>query len=164
MRRIAARYVRFCGRLAWVADHVAALLLASVVLINAAQIACRYVFAIPIIWSEETMRYAMVWTVFLAGSTLVLRNEHLATGWEPRNRRVRQGLGIVRFLLIGGFGALLARYGLPLAVSNARFVSPAAEIPMVVPYLGIGVGAVLMVLYALARLVHPAPDDPTEPG
>ena len=81
------------------------------VLVNeaAAQIACRYVFAIPIIWSEETMRYAMVWTVFLAGSTLVLRNEHLATGWEPRNRRVRQGLGIVRFLLIGGFGALLSQ-------------------------------------------------------
>lgn len=153
MAAFAGWYLRQCDRLARAADHVAALLLAGVVAVNAAQIGCRYLLGSPIVWSEETMRYAMVWTVFLAGSTLVLRNEHLATGWEPKHKAMRRLLGVVRLGLVGGFAFLLARYGLPLAVSNARFVSPAAEIPMIVPYLGIGVGAVLMLLHVGALLI-----------
>ena len=42
-----------------------------------AQVVFRYFFADPLTWSEELSRYLLVWGAFLAGSSLIRRQENM---------------------------------------------------------------------------------------
>ncbi len=42
-----------------------------------AQVVFRYFFANPLTWTEELSRYLLVWGAFLAGSSLVKRQENM---------------------------------------------------------------------------------------
>ena len=45
--------------------------------INIANVIGRYVFAQPIFWAEEVLVFIIVWSIFLAATTIVYRGEHL---------------------------------------------------------------------------------------
>lgn len=49
-------------------NGVSALLLAAVVCLGVAQVAGRYLFASPIIWSEEAIRLLYVWMILIAAA------------------------------------------------------------------------------------------------
>lgn len=138
-------------------DRIAAVLLIAVVLLNIAQILLRYVFFAPLAWSEETMRYATVWMVMLAGSSALFRGEHMEMSIfdRVRSQRVRAA---VRWTVLGCIGAgcaLLAWYGTQAAIVNLSQRSPAVEIPMVLPYLAVPVGAALMLVKVICLLALP---------
>ena len=60
--------------------------------------------------------------------------------------------GVVLVAVLG-FALALAWFGWPLALRNARQLSPSAQIPMVWPYIAVPVGGALMALYAAWLLV-----------
>ena len=150
----------------WLTEAVAAVLTAFIVFCNAAQIFCRYVWMSPLSWTDEAMRYAMVWVAFLAGSALVFRQEHMALNIidAVRSRAVAWLLRAFVLVMILGFAILLVLYGWPLAMRNARQLSPSAQIPLVYAYVAVPVGGVLMALYAAWLLISPksAPVIPDE--
>lgn len=150
----------------WLTEAVAAVLIAFIVFCNAAQIFCRYVWMSPLSWTDEAMRYAMVWVAFLAGSALVFRQEHMALNIidAVRSRAVAWLLRAFVLVMILGFAILLVLYGWPLAMRNARQLSPSAQIPLVYAYVAVPVGGVLMALYAAWLLISPksAPVIPDE--
>jgi len=138
-----------------VTETIAAVLIGVVVLANAAQVFCRYVLVQPLSFTDETMRFSMVWVAFLAGSALVFRREHMATNLfdHPRLGALRRVMAMVVLTAILGFAVALTWFGWPLALRNARQLSPSAEIPMVWPYVAVPVGGALMALYAAWLLV-----------
>lgn len=138
-----------------VTEGLAAVLIGVVVVANAAQIFCRYVLVRPLSFTDETMRFCMVWVAFLAGSALVFRREHMAANLfdNPRFGLLRHGMAAVVLVAILGFAVALAWFGWPLAIRNARQLSPSAQIPMVWPYVAVPVGGALMALYAAWLLV-----------
>lgn len=150
-----------------VTEHVSAALILIVVICNAAQIFWRYVLIDPLGFTDETMRYCMVWVTFLAGSGLVFRREHMATSLfdNPRLGLIRRIGQSVVLIAIAAYAAFFTWNGLPLALRNASQLSPSAQIPMIYPYIAVPVGGVLIVIYALWLLFVPsAPlvDDPDE--
>ena len=69
--------VRFCWWLTVISESIAALLLAFIVVVNALGVFYRYVLVDPIGWTEESMRYAVIWATFLAGAAALYRGEHM---------------------------------------------------------------------------------------
>ena len=138
-------------------DRVAALFLIAVVLMNLAQIVFRYVFVDPLSWSEETMRYATVWMVMLAGSSALFRGEHMGISIfdNVRSQRVRNAIRWLVLSCIALFCSLLIWEGYIAAIQNIEQLSPAVEIPMVFPYLAIPVGATLMLIKVVCLMVLP---------
>jgi TRAP-type C4-dicarboxylate transport system permease small subunit len=147
--------------LAWlvrVSEHLSALLILIVIVCNAAQIFCRYVLVRPLGFTDETMRYSMVWVTFLAGSGLVFRREHMATALfdHPRFEPIRRVVQAIIMLSIAAFAAVMTWNGWSLALRNAVQLSPSAQIPMIYPYIAIPVGGVLVLVYALWLLFVPS--------
>lgn len=149
--------IRLAHGLTVVTESIAAVLLVAVVLMNLGQICFRYLINDPLSWTEETMRYTMVWVVFLAGSAALFRGEHMVinvfSGLRSPLIRHIQHIGVLLF--IGAFCLLLAVKGIPVALDNARQVSPAVRIPMVWPYMAVGAGGVLMLIKVAALMMLP---------
>jgi len=138
-----------------ITEGAAAVLIGVIVVANAAQIFCRYVLVQPLSFTDELMRFSMVWVAFLAGSALVFRREHMAANIfdNPRFGWLRRVMAMVVLLAILGFAIALAWFGWPLALRNARQLSPSWQLPMVWPYVAVPVGGALMALYASWLLI-----------
>lgn len=150
------------GRLVRITEAAAALLIAFIVCCNAAQIFCRYVLLTPLSWTDEAMRYSMVWVAFLAGSALVFRQEHMALNVIDM-LKARWAVWLLRafvLVMIFAFAMLLVVYGWPLAMRNVNQLSPSAQLPLVYAYIAVPFGGALMALYAAWLLLIPgsAPD------
>jgi len=138
-----------------VTEAMAAVLIGVIVVANAAQIVARYVLNRPLGFTDELMRFSMVWVAFLAGSALVFRREHMAANLlnNPRLGAIRPIAGAVVLMSILGFSVALAWFGWPLALRNASQLSPSAQVPMIWPYIAVPMGGGLMALYAAWLLV-----------
>lgn len=138
-----------------ITEGAAVFLIGAVVVANAAQIFCRYVLVQPLSFTDEFMRFSMVWVAFLAGSALVFRREHMAANLfdHPSVARLQRPAAMLVLAAILAFAVVLAWFGWPLALRNARQLSPSAQIPMVWPYVAVPVGGGLMALYVAWLLV-----------
>ena len=147
--------VRLCERLSRLCEDIATGLLAIVVVVNGAQVFYRYGLGDPLGWTEEVMRYSVVWVTFLASATAVWRGEHMTIEMLTMfvSPRVRHAIDVLVLLCIAAFCLVLVWKGAPLAWRNAAQTSPSAEIPMIVPYGAVAVGGALMLLKAVALLV-----------
>lgn len=122
-----------------------------------AQVVWRYVLGEPLIWSEEVIRYALIWTVFL-GAGITIKKGLLAAvevvsqlGPQPL-RKVLGGLSIV---ICAAFWGVLLAYGLLILDAVQGMVSGALEMPMPLVYLAIPVGAGIALINTLAVALDP---------
>lgn len=149
--------VAACGWLTRLTEGAAALLLLAVVVINLIGVFFRFVVVDPIGWTEEGMRYAVVWATFLAASAALWRGEHMVLnvlGAVP-SALVRRAAHIMALLAIVTFCAVISWEGYQLAWRNWGQVSPVMQLPMLVPYIAVSVGCTLMGLKALVLLFLP---------
>ncbi len=120
------------------------------------QIVFRYVFNVPLGWTEEMARFAFVWVSFLGASALMQLREHInvTVFLERFPLRVQQGcivaanlLGLlcVYFFLVGG---------LALASNEWRQLAPATEVRMGWIYLVIPLSASLMGIWVIIQTVE----------
>ena len=149
--------VAACGWLTRLTEGAAALLLLLIVVINLIGVFFRFILVDPIGWTEEGMRYAVVWATFLAASAALWRGEHMVMnvlGAVP-SALVRRIGHILSLLAIATFCAIICWEGYPLAWRNLGQVSPVMQMPMLVPYIAVSVGCTLMGLKALVLMVLP---------
>lgn len=145
MRKIALRAARALTR---TTEVTATLILIVVTILNLTQVVGRYAFNAGFSWTEETMRYLMVWLMMLGSVACIFRAEHMALATlegmvkPERARYVRSALYSVAAI----FCVFVLVYGWPLALRNAAQVAPASGIPMIYPYLALPVGAFLMLI------------------
>lgn len=122
-----------------------------------AQVVSRYVLGEPLVWSEEVIRYALIWTVFL-GSGVAIKQGMLAaveivSQLAPAYlRKVLVGASI---LICCAFWAVLLVYGIFILDAVQGMSSGALEMPMPLVYLAIPVGAGIALINTLAVAIDP---------
>jgi len=120
------------------------------------QIIFRFVIYIPFPWSEECARYLMVWMGVVGAVAALRQGRHI--GVTVLIQRLPPGylrwMLIAMQLVLVGFLLIIAKEGFALSLFNASQRSAAMEIPMIIPYMAIPVGAVLMILELCADVLH----------
>lgn len=122
------------------------------------QILFRYVFNVPLGWSEEMARFAFVWVSFFGASALMRMREHInVTIFLDRLPARLQTVGVFLANLV----AVLCVYffivgGIALTANEWRQLAPATEIPMGWVYLAIPVSSGLMAIWVAIQTIQAA--------
>lgn len=151
-------WTRFSRMLALLEDGTAGVLIIFASTMLCIQIGVRAIFNDSFSWAEESVRYAIIWMVFIASSIAFRHNAHI------RIDVLRQCLPVVlqkplQLLIIAicmAFSLLLLRYGTALTLQIEQFGqrSPALEAPMYLFYAAIPVSALLMLIRLGESLVQ----------
>jgi TRAP-type C4-dicarboxylate transport system permease small subunit len=141
------RIARTIGRLE---DAAVGLILLAATYVLFQGVVLRYAFNYAFSWTEEVVRYSIVWLVFLGGSIAARRGAHIAMDivvvYLPS--RAKLFLMGIATAITCVFTLIMTYYGVLLTWSiwSYRQLSPAAEIPMALPFAAIPVGCALMTI------------------
>jgi C4-dicarboxylate transporter DctQ subunit len=117
----------------------------------------RYVFNFAFSWTEEVVRYSIVWLVFLGGSIAARRGAHISMDILVvyLSPRAKLAVAALATAVAGAFCLAMTFYGSLLTWSIWSYgqTSPAAMIPMALPFAAIPVGCALMTIRFFAALV-----------
>ena len=120
----------------------------EMVLLTFSQVVMRYVFHTAFSWSEEVLRYQMVFITFFAASLAVKYDAHIGVKVFQMvlPDRFSYYLRLIVSVISCGFSFVLCYYGSLLAMSVKNFgqLTPALSIPSFIPYLSIPIGSFLM--------------------
>ena len=137
-------------------EGICSLVVVEITVLMFAVVVARYVFALPLMWAEETVRYSFTWLAFLSGALAMKHGGHMAmellTAAMPARleRRIR---GLVKFSVLV-FLAMLTYYGVEMAIITHGQVSSALQIPMSLVYAALPVGCALMAWYSMLRMIR----------
>ncbi len=120
------------------------------------QVFSRYVLQSPAIYTEETLRFIMIWMGFLGSAYAFGKDQHLRLVFlgeklSPASRRVLftvNGLIVIFFSMV-----ILLVGGINMVKSGMNQVSPILTIPMGYAYAILPIAAVLITLLQGANLV-----------
>lgn len=131
-------------------------LLAIMVVLMLWQVFTRYVLSTPALFTEETLRFMMIWTALLGTAYCFGTQKHLALELLPSMcpPRARRLLGIVNALITIGFAVITMFFG-GLRASNSAMeqYSPIMQIPIGLVYLVLPISAVLIVVLLAIEIV-----------
>ena len=142
--------------LAALTEFPAAVLVALEALILLAGVISRYVFNAPLTWTDELASILFLWLAMLGSVIALRRDEHMRLTTfigmlSPRRRAWVEALGIIVIVL---FAALMVLPAYEHFVDQWVVMSPALDWHDGVRVSAIGVGVVLMLVIALARLAE----------
>ena len=120
------------------------------------QVFSRYVLQSPAIYTEETLRFVMIWMGFLGSAYAFGKDQHLRLVFlgellSPSKRRILltiNGLIVIFFSMI-----ILLVGGINMVKSSMTQVSPILTVPMGYVYIILPVAAVLITLLQGANLL-----------
>ena len=126
-------------------EAVTVLLLAVYLVLVVLQVFFRYVLNRSLFWSEELVRFALVWSVMLGSAVVAYRGEHLRidaldTVLPPTAQRVTTRLA--EFLTFA-FCVILAGTGVQFTLRTLTQRSAVLEVPIWAVYAAVPIGAVL---------------------
>ena len=110
--------------------------------------------SIRFFWVEEVGEYALAWLTFIGAAVGIRRGTHFAVHilTERFPPALQRAVTVGHYVLLTGFGALLAVFGWQVAELNSQSYSPALDLNLRWLYLSAVVGGVLTVIYSLAGL------------
>lgn len=137
------------------------IIFSALVLVVFAQVIARSVFNAPFSWSEELARYLQVWLILLASAACVRKQLHLTVDYATHilAERTQRWLQIVAVGAVVFFLLVVIVSSVSLIAATGNQTTPALQIPMRAVYVALPLGALLMLLEALAlaaRLLAPA--------
>lgn len=116
----------------------------------------RYVFRMPLSWSEELSRYLMIWAASLAISIGIRENEHVGLTVlldSAKTKASRIFLGTIIFLVVLGFLIIMVYYSILMTIEAKYQISMGLGITMVLPSLAIPVSMGLAVIQLILTYV-----------
>jgi C4-dicarboxylate transporter DctQ subunit len=128
------------------------------------QVVLRY-FRIDVLYfSEELVRYLLVWSVLIGATVVTARNAHvrvdiLDNALPPLAKR---WLDVAGTLVLLAFAAVLCWSGLELALRTSGMRAPMLGIPMWVIYAALPLSGLLDFAFLLARLAQLLRGEPPE--
>lgn len=138
-------------------SSVALLMIFSVVMIGV-QVFSRVIFSYSFSWAEESVRYSIIWMVFIGGSIAFRENLHIKVDVikEVVPSRFHIYINTLASILCLMLCFMLMWYGVKLASQMQAFgqSSPALEAPMYIFYLSIPIGASFMLIRLFESLVN----------
>lgn len=122
------------------------------------QIISRSLFDYSFVWIEESVRFGIIWMVFIGSSIGFREDAHIAIDVLQQILRPRARM-VIKIVVIGVsavVAGLLAWYGWQLVKTMHGFgqTSPAMEAPMYLFYLAIPLGGALMLVRLGESLVR----------
>jgi TRAP-type C4-dicarboxylate transport system permease small subunit len=117
----------------------------------------RFIFKIPISWTEEIAKYLLIW-ISMLGSAVALRiGAHVGVGLivTKLKKSSRNIVSWVNQLTIVGFVVILIYLGMKVSLKELHTFGYSTRIPMFWPYLAIPVGCfmnLIQLLYILKML------------
>ena len=147
---------RVDAAMAAVVEFVAALLVVAEIVILFSGALSRYVFQLPLVWSDELASILFLWLSMLGAVVALRRGEHmrmtaLVTKASAPTRAFLEIFAIVASL---AFLLIIVWPGWEFARDEAMITTPALEIPNAWRAAALPVGSGLMILTALLRLAR----------
>ncbi len=144
--------------LAKVADHVVGWLLLVTVLLNVAQVFTRYVMNAPLFWTEEAIRYATIWLTFVGSAAASQYGDHMDMNLfiDSQNKTFLRFHQIFLNCLTIVFGVIVLWQGTRYCILNGMQTSPAAGIRMIWIYSATVIGAALILIVSVHKLLAAA--------
>jgi TRAP-type C4-dicarboxylate transport system permease small subunit len=132
------------------------LLLSGMVCLIFAQVVFRYLLNHPLTWTEELSRHFMIWAAFLGAAIAYRKKAHLGVDvlvlqFSPRWQGVMVWFVHLVAILFAGF---LVYYGIAIVKKTMHQLSSALGIPMGCIYASIPVGAAILLLFAVEKLLE----------
>lgn len=121
------------------------------------QIFTRFVMNNPSQWTEEFLRYALIWLTMLGVPYAYGKEKHLAIGFLTNTFTEKGSLLdkiFIEIVVLALSIFVMTAGGYMVVVNAAGQVSPALHLPMQFYYLGIPICGVLMILYSTQRLIR----------
>ena len=115
--------------------------------------------SIPFTWVEEVGEMLLAWLTLIGAAIGVRERAHFTLHVLNLSPAARVWVDRIHYLLIAGFGALAAWYGIKLCLLNRTLATPGLEINLAVLYASAVVGGLLLVVYAISMIVAPPPRD-----
>jgi TRAP-type C4-dicarboxylate transport system permease small subunit len=105
-------------------------------------------------WVEEIGEYSLAWLTFIGAAIGIRRGTHFAVQiiTERLPARLQRAILLGHYVLLTGFGVLLAVFGWQVSELNSQSFSPALDVNLRWLYLSSVVGGLLMVVYSVAML------------
>ena len=110
-------------------------------------------------WVEEVGEMLLAWLTLIGAAIGVRERAHFTLHVLNLSPAARVWVDRIHHLLIAGFGALAAWYGIKLCLLNRTLATPGLEINLAVLYASAVVGGLLLVVYAISMIVAPPPRD-----
>ena len=119
------------------------------------QVLGRYIFVVPLPWTEELSRRMMTWLLFLASAIGYRRGGMVGVDiiTSKVSEKSKKILDIIVFALIACFGLFMVHFGHDLATRMYRQQSAALGISMFYVYIVIPVSGLLFVIFSLEHIV-----------
>lgn len=122
-----------------------------------AQVGARYIFRSPLVWSEEVIRFAMIWGVFLGAGIVIRRGMLVAV--EAIYMILPAGAAKIvtwfSLAISAAFWVVLIYYGWTIAERVAGLNSGSLELPMSLVYAAIPIGAFIALINTVAVAIDP---------
>lgn len=119
------------------------------------QVFFRFVFYVPIPWSEECSRYLMIWTGMLGSVLALQKGRHIGVMvlMEKIPENLLRGATLFVQLVTIAFLSVLLQQGVNFTMLNMNQLSPAMELSMMVPYCSLPVGTAMMILVIVGDIL-----------
>ncbi len=161
MNQAEGREEDWIDRLSHQADRLARFLVALMMAVMSAIVLFgvlnRFIFKIPISWTEEIAKYLLIWISMIGSAIAVRIGAHVGVGLivtklkeSPRNI-----VSWLNQLIIVGFLMVLICLGMQVSLKAIHTLGYSTRIPMFWPYLAIPVGGfmnLIQLLYILKML------------
>lgn len=166
LQRIGNQAAALSHGLDWLVERVCAVLVIVLVLDVWLGVFVRYVWPLPLTFTEELARYLMIWTALLAVSCGISRREHIGVAIviESLPRPLQRWLLLAFDVLAFGFFAFLLFYGIGMVEKGTRSLTMIYGMSKALPFAAVPVAAALaciqLVLVAIrdqARFNDPQP-------
>lgn len=140
--------------LEWVLSRAAALLLISMTTLVIIQVVSRYLFQAPTAFTEEIVRYTLIWTGFIGAAYAFSTRQHMALIFfrDKLQGQQHKALMILIDLLIMFFAlAVMTEAGSRLAISVMSQTSPLLGISRGIVY---AMAPISGILIAIAQIIN----------
>lgn len=117
----------------------------------------RFILKNPSTFTEELLRYSLIWLAMLATAYVVGRSEHIAITYlrDRLDEESANKLDIVIQVFFLLFSATIMVYGGAKAVSlTMAQISPALHLPMGYVYLALPLSGVFILFYSSINILH----------
>jgi len=150
---------RVINRLTWLAELLAEVGLALLLLIVLHEVVVRYVFNSPTLYSVELSEYLLVLVVFLSIGWVLREDRHVAVTFivDRLPKKMRLGVNVLTSLVTMAFLWVLVWKGGKTAITaftGGYHSSSLLNFPMWVPYALIPLGALILGLQYIVKILQ----------
>ena len=149
-------FLKFCDKLEKITLYISMVISTTMLLVAWLHIVRRYVFNNSLTWSEEFLRFSLVWFALLSASIIHKRRGHLGIvifrDMMPKKLQefLKRSLPYLAFIAT----SLTTVYGINLMIRVQGQFTPALRIPVALPYAAIPVSFCLMSIYGIAHIIE----------